>query len=128
MLTAQELIDLGDINKIKTELMRNKPALKVDAETCINQFDPLKHDVFDEVKRPKKMIQKATGNRDDKGNPTYATSQEEVARISLPYQDLIVERAIGFLLGNPVQLDADGGIDGNAKQDALISMIRKIWT
>ena len=127
MLTAEQLIALPTVLEIKSELMRNKPPLKVDAETCINQFDPVKHDVFDESIRPKKMIQKASGAKDANGKDLYETRQEEVARIALPYQEIIVERSIGFLLGNPIVLEAEGG-DGSDQQQALVDMVEKIWT
>ena len=126
MLTVQELIVLP-IQDLKSELMRNKTALKVDVETCIKQFDPLKHDVFDPAIRKMKMVQKATGAKDENGQSVYTTSQEEVARIALPYQDIIVERAVGFLLGNPIELDAQG-LDGSTQQEALVNMIETIWS
>ena len=126
MLTVQELIVLP-IQDLKSELMRNKTALKVDVETCIKQFDPLKHDVFDPAIRKMKMVQKATGAKDENGQPAYAMAQEDVARIALPFQDIIVERAVGFLLGNPIELDAQGA-DGNAQQEALVSMVENIWS
>ena len=126
MLTVEELMVLP-VQDLKSELMRNKTPLRVEVETCINQFDPKKHDVFDEAKRPKKMVQKATGAKDENGQPAYAMAQEEVARIALPFQELIVERAVGFLLGNPIELDAQGA-DGNAQQEALVGMIETIWS
>ena len=127
MLTAQELIALPNVLDLKAELMRNKPPLKVDVETCIKQFDPIKHDVFDPAVRKMKMVQKATGAKDENGQPAYAMSQEDVARIALPYQDIIVERTIGFLLGNPIDMDTEGA-DGSPQQEALVAMVEKIWS
>ncbi|PZX18095.1 SPP1 Gp6-like portal protein [Breznakibacter xylanolyticus] len=100
-----------------------KATPKVSAEDIAKQIDPLQHDVFDESKRPKKTVKKATG-KDAAGNITYSDKQEEVARIAVPLQMLIVERTIGFVLGNPVKLRSDAEGD---KQIRLVDMVKKLW-
>ncbi len=124
-MTIEEILALGDIAEIKKELTK-KAELKVSNETCLKQFDQSKHDVFDVAKRPKKQVKKASGQKNEKGEPIYVDAEEEVARIAIPFQQIIVERAIGFLLGNPIELVPEGGDDSEA-QKKLIAMIDRIW-
>lgn len=125
-MTIEEIFALKDFAAIKYELTK-KVAPNVASDVCIKQFDPTKHGVFDEAIRPKKIVKKASGQKDTKGEPLYTDVQEEVARIAIPFQQIIVERAIGFLLGNPIEITAKGGDDGDL-QKKLIAMIGKIWS
>ena len=124
-MTIEEIFALNDFTAIKKELT-NKVALNVPNETCLKQFDPTKHGVFDEAVRPKKIVNKSSGVYDANGLPIMSSAQEDVARIAIPFQQIIVERAIGFLLGNPIEITANGGDDGEL-QKKLVAMIGKIW-
>ena len=123
-MTIDEILALPFADQ-KKELTRKATPVVLNAD-LLKQYDPLQHDVFDEAKRPKKLVNKATGQKDDKGEPVYATVQEEVARIALPFQKIIVQRAIGFLLGNPIELLPQGG-DDSEQQKKLIAMVEKVW-
>lgn len=120
-MTISEILALSPDEAYKK--LTTKPAPKVTAEDIAKQYDPLQHDVFDESKRPKKTVKKASG-KDANGNITYTDRQEEVARIAVPLQKLIVERTIGFVLGNPVKVRSDA--DGD-KQTSLFDMVKKLW-
>jgi SPP1 family phage portal protein len=124
-MTLEEILALQDFAAIKKELTV-KEAPKVPKENCLKQYDPSRHDIFDETKRPKKLVKKASGQKDDKGQPIYVDAQEEVARIAIPFQDIIVERAVGFLLGNRIDIKPQGGKD-NEQQKKLLAMIEKTW-
>lgn len=124
-MTIEEILALEDIAEIKKELTK-KAEPKVSKEVCLKQFDQSKHDVFDIAKRPKKQVKKASGQKNAKNEPIYIDVEEEVARIAIPFQQIIVERAIGFLLGNPIELVPEGGDDSEA-QKKLIAMIDRIW-
>ena len=125
-MTIEEILSLGSFDEIKYELTQ-RAAPKVTVEVCLKQLDPLSHDVFNQAIRPKKTVKKASGQKDDKGQPIYNDSQEEVARIAIPFQQIIVERAIGFLLGNTIQLEPEGSKD-DEKQKNIIAMVHKIWS
>ena len=104
--------------------LTKKPAPKVEFETIQKQWDTLKHDVFDEAIRPKKLVKKDSGLKNEDGTPKLATSYQEVNRIGVPFQQIIVNRAVGFLLGNPVKLK-DYAKD--EKEERLMAMIQKTW-
>ena len=124
-MTIEEIFALPDFAAMKKELT-TKVTPNVTNEVLIKQYDPLKHNVFDEALRPKKMVSKATANKGADGKTIYATSQEEVVRIAIPFQKIIVERGIGFLLGNPIELFPAGG-DDSEQEKKLIGMVERIW-
>jgi hypothetical protein len=76
-MTIEEILALSDFAAIKKELTV-KATPKVAIEDCLKQYDPLQHDVRDEAKRPKKMVQKATGQKDAQGNPIYADARKKL--------------------------------------------------
>lgn len=80
------------------------------------QLDPSGHAVMDETKRPDKKVQ--AGEFDDadagtksvtKGGKTTQVrlKREKVSRIALAYQPLIVNRAVAFCFGNPVNYNTN---------------------
>lgn len=101
-----------------------KVEAKVSQEDIAKQLDPKQHGVFDLTKRPKKEVKKPNGRKDEKGNPLYDTSQEEVNRIPVGFQQIIVNRAVGFLLGVAVKLRSYAGDD---LQKKLAAMVQKTW-
>ena len=77
-------------------------------ETLMKQWDPYKHDVFDEKKRKPKKKQVPTDQKDPiTGKPIYRTELVERVRIALPTQKVIVNRLVGFLLTNAVTYKAN---------------------
>jgi SPP1 family phage portal protein len=120
-MTIEEILKLKPEDAYKE--LSTKVALKVEADTIDKQLDPYKHDVTDTSKRPKKTVKKPSG-KDDQGNVKYEDRQEDVNRISIPLQRLIVERSVGFTLGNPVTIQSNTEETG---QRELLSMIEKVW-
>jgi len=91
--------------------------------TISEQWDTSKHSVFDTNVRPWKAVKRASDTvQDAYGNFTYTTAYEDVNRIAVPFQKLIVERAIGFLLGNPVTLEYAAETDS---QQLLADMVQR---
>jgi hypothetical protein len=86
------------------------------------QYDPEDHKVLQSLYRPGKSVRRSTGTTDSYGNEVYSTTTEEVNRIAAPFQRLIVERAVGFLLGNPVRLKSNA--DGQDQED-IIAMVQR---
>lgn len=122
-------MDINEILQQKPEdiqkTLSQKAASKVEIETIKNQLDPTKHDVFDITKRPKKPVQKPTGQKDSNGNDVTQTVYEEVTRIAIPFQKIIVKRAVGFLLGNRVKLSGTAETDTQKK---LLEMVKRTWS
>lgn len=121
-MTIDDILKLSP-DKIYSKLTK-KDTPKVDFETLKKQYDPTQHDVFDETKRPKKKIRKDNGRKDKYGNPVLDTGFEEVNRIAVPFQYIITERAVGFLLGNPVEVKPYLE-ENNQSQQTLFDMIQK---
>lgn len=71
---------------------RNKE--EVDIEKALKAIDPLRHDIMDESIRKKKEVTTDTG-----------TKFEEVARIAIALQRLIINHAVSFCFGNEVNQD-----------------------
>ena len=101
-----------------------KTERKVPLDDIKRQLNPLEHDVFDPVKRPMKDVKKPSSRKDSAGNDIMIESKEEVNRIGIPFQRIIVNRATGFLLGNPVKLKNYGETDS---QKRLVEMVQKTW-
>lgn len=86
------------------------------------QYNPEDHDVFDTTLRPMKSITRSTGSVDTSGRNITETVDEDVNRIAVPFQKLIVNRAVGFLLGNPVEIKSTAE---NKQQELLVAMIKR---
>jgi SPP1 family phage portal protein len=85
----------------------------IDYKKYMSQYDPRGHDIHDENIRPKKVIKK---------NDT--TALQDVTRLSMPFQKIIVDRAAAFLIGNGVNIISDPA--SGAEQDT-VNTIKKIW-
>ncbi|MCK9592695.1 MAG: phage portal protein [Methanoregula sp.] len=86
------------------------------------QYNPEDHDVFDHTLRPAKSVKRSTGNLDSSGKEITETVSEDVNRIAVPFQKLIVNRAVGFLLGNPAKIKSTAE---NPQQKTLVEMVEK---
>lgn len=123
-----ELIQSGDVEKLQKAFKDGKKAFKGEEtfEDIQKQYNVEGHDVFDDSIREKKKINKDTGQKDEKGNPVTQTDHVEVTRVGLPFQEIIVDRAVGFLLGNKIKLS--GTIDkDNEKENNLFKLVERIW-
>lgn len=118
-MTIDDILQLPVQDQIK--LLQVRPDIP-DYTELEQQYDPSQHDVFDIIARPSKSVRRGTGAVDSYGNEIYETTTEGVNRIAIPFQRLIVERAVGFLLGNPVRVKSSAE---NAAQEQLTSMIER---
>lgn len=99
-----------------------------------NNLDPLKHDVYDQIKRPNKKV------KIDPEDPEYQTNDnnvmhvsggetptgwryEPVARVALAIQKLIVKRAVSFIFGNAVTLDSSAE---NDNEKAVLKALKRV--
>ena len=109
-MEIDELLQLKSYDLI-TEVRTKKRS--IDHNTFADQYDPEKHKVHDEVLRKKKTITTDAG-----------TNVVDVARLSIPFQQIIVDRAAVFLIGE--------GINRLSKAETnqellLVDMIDKTW-
>jgi hypothetical protein len=127
-MKIEDILKLTDTAEIYKHLAVINPKIKVAYKDCKKQFDPLLHDVFDLIKRPKKEVQKPTGNKLPGGETEYALSLEDVARLAVPFQKIIVSRVASFLLNNGIIRHNDvEQSDVQTPEMKVIELIDKIW-
>lgn len=96
------------IDELKSKRYIKEP----ETDTVKNQLDPLKHEVFNRLKRPDKRVK--IDPDDVNSNTINVTNEnvqdgnrlEPVARIAFALQKRIVNSAKSFVFGNPVKLNA----------------------
>jgi len=107
-----------DYSKVITEL-KSKRLKETTLEPYLNQLDPMKHEVFNRIKRQDKRVKIDPDdiNQQDEAIQVIGSSSdtkyriEPVARVAIAIQKLIVKRAVSFLFGNPVTLDSSPETD-----------------
>lgn len=120
-----EIIKSGDYEKTRAIFEGNKPSFAIDPTESINEYKVADHDIFDEDKRPKKSVKKDTGTKDANGDPVTANTLVEVARVGMPFQELIVERRVGFMLSDPIYTEAIYADETEAEKK-LVALIDRI--
>ena len=120
-------MDISEILKLSPEqqitaLKAAKTVSTPDKDALAKQWNPRQHDVFDATLRPDKRVRKATGETGADGRPVMADGYEPVNRIAVPFQRIIVNRAVGFILGNPVRIKSYID-DDNPQQVTLAKMV-----
>lgn len=109
-MTLQEIFALETPDKIITEL-KKRDTTSPDTTAINKEWDPLLHPVMDTTLRPNKKIYDESGAQ---------VRTENVGRIPLAFQKLIVDRACSLLFGNPVTLEH------NAENDIQQEIVRSI--
>ena len=117
MRTIREIMAGNDPATVRTLLTARKRAFEISFEELERQFDPKQHKVFDEGYRKKKVVNVPTNRKDPvTGNTIYKSKKVERVRIAVPLQKVLVNRAVGFLLGNKVEYKISQ-LGGNKKAD-----------
>lgn len=120
-------MELADILKLDLEdawaAVTTKPEREVSLDEIQAQLDPNEHIIFDKTKRPDKLVKREKGKALD-GKPIIEETTESVNRIAISYQQLIVNRTVGFVLGNPVTLQTDAE---EGQETELFDMVQKVW-
>lgn len=125
-MDIKKLLQKQDIEQIKKLLTDSRPSFEVQREDAMKQYKVDDHDINDASIRKDKQITKDTGTFDAEGNPVTQTSTVAVARVAIPFQKLIVERRIGFMLSIPVELELKNENVAGDKGNDLVSMIDDI--
>lgn len=127
VIPAYNILDELDFTKVMA-YAQDIALFVIPYETIKQQYEITGHKVFSTTLRPKKEIIEDAGATNASGEPIERAVQVEVCRIGYPAQDLIVERAVGFLLGNPVKLNPVYYADGeNVARKAIYDEIVKHW-
>lgn len=121
-MTITEALAAGNFEEVNKLFKHPQIA---DQEEINNQYKVQKHDVFDESIRPKRKVKRNTGRKDAEGNDITETVLVEVVRVAAPWEKLLVNRMVGFMLSNPIEVTViyDKETD---KTKQLVSLVEKI--
>jgi len=120
--------------KLIAELKSKRDIADPETGTYKNQWNPLKHDVFDRIKRQDKKVKIDPDDPEYKNNENNVINvnggesstgyrYEPVARVALAIQKLIVKRAVSFIFGNSVTLDSSAE---NDNQKAVLKALKRV--
>lgn len=140
VVSLADLLKGTDYNALVEELKKGRLDAVPDADLFKRQLEPESHDVMDYIKRPDRWVKtdasdpnQSSGDEDDAhaGHVIQVTTatdgtvwrREKVARVAVALQKLIVKRAVAFLFGNPVQLDADP--EKGTQEDQVLQALKK---
>jgi SPP1 family phage portal protein len=101
----------GDYTDLQKAIEKEVTAPKTDE--FVKQYNVATHDIADIAKRPNKLVTTEEG-----------TSSVPVARLSVPMQKRIVQMAVTFLCGKPIQLIAMPKDDA---QKEFVAACAKTW-
>lgn len=118
-MTIEEIIKLP-VSEQLTLLQKKKDIPEY--ATLEKQYDIAGHNVLSTSLRPGKEVTRGTGRQNGAGEEITETTTEAVNRIAIPFQRLIVNRAVGFLLGDPVTLKSNAETD---PQNTLQLMVER---
>ncbi len=123
-----EKIQEMDFANVVKEAKAAKVEFETSFEDIAKQYDVLQHDVFDPALRKDKIVKDPitddSGNpvEDADGNQKYESRVEKVVRVGMPYQKIIVQRRVGFLLGNNIELEME-----NRDESTVFNAVKAIW-
>lgn len=113
---------------MRDALLMLKPPFRKTLDETEAEYDVLRHAIMDERKRKKKRLKVKTDKVDPQtGKPIYKTKFQDVCRIGVPMQKLLIERTAGFLLGRPVTYNLDSDTPDNKQTQALFDEVIKTF-
>ena len=133
-MTIEEVFKKDNQTDVITELKSKRGIPLPDAKGAIKDLDPLQHEVFNKINRPDKKVKIDKDDLTEDDNTTTVVTAvngeeqtgyrwEPVARIALSLQKLIVKRAVAFIFGNPVELNAE---TKGESQETVLKAVKRI--
>lgn len=133
-MTIEEVFKKDNQIDVITELKSKRGIPLPDAKGAIKDLDPLQHEVFNKINRPDKKVKIDKDDLTEDDNTTTVVTAvngeeqtgyrwEPVARIALSLQKLIVKRAVAFIFGNPVELNAE---TKGESQETVLKAVKRI--
>lgn len=129
-MTIEEIFKQEASNDVISELKSRRYIPQPDVESANKALNPKLHDINDRILRPDKRV-KVDADNDansaqkviDTGGESTNFRIEEVARIALAIQKLIIKRAVSFCFGNPVAYNSN---PENANQELVVKSLKRI--
>jgi SPP1 family phage portal protein len=123
-MTIEEIVQLPIAEQITA--LQYKSVELPSYDELAAQYDPDQHAVFSTTRRPPKTVVRGSGRLGPDNKEIMETQTEDVNRIAVPFQRIIVDRTIGFLLGNPVKMRQFVEKDQQQQdQEILAAMVQK---
>lgn len=132
-MTIEEILKLARENKgndVVPELKLHRYIPQPDTEAASKALNPKLHDINDPVKRPDKRVKVTDDTQGESAQKVIDTDgestnfrTEKVARIALAIQRLIINRAVSFCFGNPIEYNAT---PSNEKQEVILKALQRI--
>ena len=122
-MNALEIIKSQDFKEIEKLFTRQ---VDIGEQTdAIKQYNVDTHDIYDTTIRPKRKIKTDSGTKDSLGNVIWTDKWIDVVRVGIPWQQIITERRVGFMLSQPVTTNViwDTGSD---KEQQLVKLVERI--
>lgn len=110
MIDILDLLKQGNAEDCIRELQNGRIGALPNIDDINKELDTDGHKVMDPIQRKDKIVKVQDGSdanpyQEDNTKPGY--KRVPIARIALALQKLIVERAVSFAFGNPIDLEAD---------------------
>lgn len=122
---ALEVIAKQSYKEIEQLFTTNAPSFEVSQEEAIKQYKVANHDIFDENYRQKKKIIKKYNDTSSAATEKTIVDYIDPARIGLSFQQLIVDRRVGFMLNIPVKINPVYESESD-KEKTLVSSVERI--
>src|SRR6056297_3018973 len=131
-MDLNEFLQNRDGDALHKEMTSKKSDFKVSKEDMAAQYDVSQHDIFDESLRPRKetfrpkLDSQGQPITDSNGNDVLEKKFENPTRIGIPFQEIIVDRAVGFLNVTDIELSPIY-INENQNETNVCELVRQIW-
>ena len=112
--------DYKEIDKLFTRQVDT--GIQADA---IKQYNVETHDVFDTTIRPWRKIKRDSGVKDSNDNVIWTDVLIDVVRVGIPWQEIIVERRVGFTLSHPVKTNVIWDTESD-KEKQLVKLVERV--
>lgn len=100
--------------------------LKVEGlEQATKQYDVMQHEVLDESIRKKKKVRKPSGQKDSENRDIMTETMEDVNRLAIPFQKLIVNRRVAFMNVGAMEIECKPKSDADYKLLAMVKQCRE---
>lgn len=114
-MDIKEIILSGDATAVTDAFMNAKKPFYKSFDAVMSEYDQNRHKVFDRRYRKDKYISvPIEGKYDREGNQMTKRKRVERNRVAIPFQKILVERSVGFLLGVPVEYKTSNTPKGEA--------------
>lgn len=132
-MKIEELLKLGKSDEVKSviaELKNHRYSEQPVVEDANKVLNPKLHDINDPIKRKDKRVKVTDDTQGESAQKVIDVDgesanfrTEKVARIALAIQRLIINRAVSFCFGNPIEYNAT---PDNERQEIILKALKRI--